>query len=340
MGSVGIIANPASARDIRRLVADGAAVTTTTKVSILKRILTGLGSVGVPLVMSMTDLDGISGSLLALSASPAGDGWPPIEFIEHPITRTAADTVLAVAAMVAADVGAIVVLGGDGTNRTVARVCADVPLISVSTGTNNAFATAIEPTVAGIAAGMVASGRIPLDEVTHRAKTLVVRQRERVEVAVVDVAVMRSDRVGAGAVWDPESIDELFLTFAEPTAIGLSSIGAAIRPVNRTAATGLHLTFGDPVRYRVRAPIGPGLVCDLDVAGIAEIAPGDTLSPRRRQGVIAVDGERIFRFADTDPPTVTLSGDGPVVIEPHRVLIHPVARRSRAPADDGTGRPP
>jgi predicted polyphosphate/ATP-dependent NAD kinase len=49
-------------------------------------------------------------------------------------------------------VGAIVTLGGDGTNLAVSAACSDVPLVAISTGTNNVFPTMIDGTIAGIAA--------------------------------------------------------------------------------------------------------------------------------------------------------------------------------------------
>ncbi len=45
------------------------------------------------------------------------------------------------------------VLGGDGTNRLVAKKIGNIPLVPISTGTNNAFPINIDPTVAGLAAG-------------------------------------------------------------------------------------------------------------------------------------------------------------------------------------------
>jgi len=52
------------------------------------------------------------------------------------------------------DMGAscIITLGGDGTNRSVAKSCGDIPLIPVSTGTNNVFPLMLEGTMAGMAA--------------------------------------------------------------------------------------------------------------------------------------------------------------------------------------------
>lgn len=179
VGVVGIVANPSSARDIRRLVANGALVTTNDKVSMVKRALAGLGSVGVSRAMSMTDLGGISARLADLANGPEAKAWPTLDFVDQNLTQSSTDTTTAVEAMVAAGVGAIIVLGGDGTNGVVADACGDVPIASISTGTNNAFPHSAEPTVVGIAAGLVATGAVDADDVACRTKTLTVCSGER-----------------------------------------------------------------------------------------------------------------------------------------------------------------
>lgn len=312
---VGLIANPASARDIRRLVADGAPVTTHQKLNIIKRLLAGLASTDVDRVVSMTDLGGISGGLEGLAGGPAGEIWPAIDFVDHPLTKTAADTTAAVDAMVQAGVEAIVVLGGDGTNRIVAERCDDIPIASISTGTNNAFARTDEPTVVGIAAGLIATGVVPVAEGTRRSKALSVVYGTRHERALVDVALTDHDAVGSGSVWDPRRIHELFLCFAEPDAIGLSSIGAHVGPVDRDAPTGLHLRLGKPVVARVQAPIAPGLVVEVGIAAADELRPGESVAVDTRRGVVAIDGERVFRVGDGDRVTVTLDPAGPLAID-------------------------
>lgn len=312
---MGLIANPASARDIRRLVADGAAITTNQKLNVLKRLLSGLASGGVDRVISMTDRSGLSGGLAALASRSARSGIPPIEFLDLEVTRTAADTTAAVEAMVRCDVDVIVVLGGDGTNRVVAASCGDVPLASISTGTNNAFPSTIEPTVIGLAAALVAGGRIDRSSVVRRSKVLNVECDCSEELALVDVAVIDSDRLASGAIWEAASIRELFLCFAEPQAIGLSSIGAHVRPVCRQAPGGLHMTLGGPGGQRVRVPMGPGLVEDVDVTSVVDLVPGRPTPIAATSGVIAVDGERLFRIQPDDPPVVTLELDGPLAID-------------------------
>ena len=66
----------------------------------------------------------------------------------------------------------VITLGGVGTNRTIARVWPEVTLVPMSTGTNNVFPSLVEPTVAGAAAGLVATGKADEDEVAPRSKML------------------------------------------------------------------------------------------------------------------------------------------------------------------------
>ena len=55
MGLVGIIANPAASKDIRRLVAQGRVVPDWEKVNTVRRVMLGLQSVGVERVVAMPD---------------------------------------------------------------------------------------------------------------------------------------------------------------------------------------------------------------------------------------------------------------------------------------------
>ena len=314
-GTVGLVANPASARDIRRLVADGSAVTTNDKINLIRRVMAGLAATGVEDVLSMTDLSGVSGGLATIASGHTGLKWPRLKFVDQEITQTAADTTTAIREMVAAGVDVIVVLGGDGTNRVVAKTCGDIPLVSISTGTNNAFPRPVEPTVAGLAAGLLATGRLPADEVVRRCKSLTAIHRGNHEVALVDVAVTTQDAVGAGAVWDPDSVSELFLCFAEPSAIGLSAIGGHAHPISREEPKGLRLRFGAPELACVRAPIAPGLVADVRLAEIDVLELGETRGVSEQAGVVAIDGERMIPFTADDPVKVTFGLTGPFVLD-------------------------
>jgi predicted polyphosphate/ATP-dependent NAD kinase len=188
MSIVGIVANPASGKDIRRLVAHGSVFDNNEKSNILQRILLALDALGVEQVSIMPDYYGLgeqalNGLKLSLQAS----------ILEMPTLGTEDDSTEAGKRFQAIGAGSIIVLGGDGTNRVVAKGCGSIPLISISTGTNNVFSSMLEGTVAGLAAGLIAKRLVDLEQVTYPAKRLDIYVNGKwVDMALVD-AVACSD---------------------------------------------------------------------------------------------------------------------------------------------------
>lgn len=320
---MGIVANPASGRDIRRLVAKASVFPTAEKANMVQRMLTALGAVGVGRVLLSTDLAGISAAVLR-AVRTRRDPWPDVEFCDRDqLTETARDTTNAVRRMIDDGARAIVCLGGDGTARVAAAACGDVPLLPLSTGTNNAFPQLREATVAGLAAGLVATGAV---DATYRAAVLEVAAGDRVELALVDVCGSVSPYVGSRALWEPELLTELFCTFAEPDAIGLSSVAGQLCPTDRETPSGVALTFAPPeqARWVVQAPIAPGLVVPVGVRDFRRLPAGEIveLVPC---GVVAVDGERELELRRDTPATVRLRLDGPRCIDVTAALTQAAA---------------
>jgi predicted polyphosphate/ATP-dependent NAD kinase len=288
----------------------------------IQRMLTAFGAVGVHRVLLSTDLGGISASVYRAIGRRSGQHgsqqsrWPEVEFLDgQPIRQSAQDTVNFVRRMVTAGARVIVCLGGDGTARVAASAAGDVPMLALSTCTNNVFPAVREATVAGLAAGLVASGAVPADDVTSRAKLLEVRAGERAEIALVDVAVSTERHVGARAVWDPATVSQLFCAFAEPDAIGLSSILGQLSPVARHEPYGVTARMTPGAARQVLAPIGPGLVVPVGVSEVERMAPGSVYPVDAQAGVIAVDGERELTFEPGEHPTVRLRTDGPRCVD-------------------------
>ena len=321
---VGILANPAAGRDIRRLVAQASVFPLSEKCNMIMRILTGLGTTGVGEVCMMPDAGGIAVRLRRVLEVPghSQSGWPHVVFLDMAIEDGPRATLIAAKKMVEAGVGAIIVLGGDGTHRLVARVSGEVPITALSTGTNNVFPTLREATTAGIATGLVVSGRVPTDDLTIPNKVLRVRVDETEDLALVDICVSRALWTGSRAVWQVDGLDQLFVTFAEPDAIGLSTVAGLLRPVSRLDSHGLRidLTSTQEASMIVRAPIAPGLIVPVGVGKVHEIFPGDTQTVRARQGVIALDGEREIEFGDSNGVTIWLDRNGPKTIQVERVM--------------------
>jgi predicted polyphosphate/ATP-dependent NAD kinase len=323
---VGVAANPLSGRDIRRLVTQASVFPTAEKANMIQRLLTAFGALGVHRVLLSTDLGGISASVFRAIERRRGHGrggptWPEVEFLDgQPIRQTAQDTVDAVRRMVTAGARVIVCLGGDGTARVAASAVGDVPMLALSTGTNNVFPAVREATVAGLAAGLVATGVVPAESVTTRAKLLEVRAGGRAETALVDVAVSTERHVGARAVWDPGTVTQLFCAFAEPDAIGLSSILGQLCPVSRHEPRGVTARIAPGAARQVLAPIAPGLVVPVGVREIGRMNPGSDYRVDASAGVIAVDGERELTFSPGEQPTVRLRADGPRCVDVPAVL--------------------
>jgi predicted polyphosphate/ATP-dependent NAD kinase len=322
---VGVVANPLSGRDIRRLVAHASVFPTAEKASMIQRMLTAFGAVGVQRVLLGTDLGGISAAVFRAVGRRRAHGadarWPEVEFLDgQPIRQTAQDTVDAVRRMVAAGARVIVCLGGDGTARVTASAVGEVPMLALSTGTNNVFPAVREATTAGLAAALVAVGAVPADRATTRAKLLEVRVGDRAETALVDIAVSTERHVGARAVWDPATVTQLFCAFAEPDAIGLSSVLGQLAPVGRRDPHGVTARLAPGAPRQVLAPIAPGLVVPVGVSEIAQLLRGAVHGVDASGGVIAVDGERELTFEPGERPEVRLRADGPRCIDVPAVL--------------------
>jgi predicted polyphosphate/ATP-dependent NAD kinase len=309
--AVGIIANPVSARDIRRVISHAGNLQITERANILLRILAGLAASGIRKAVMMPENAGIYGHLRrALGrAESAGEGrFPELQLLEMTVTGQAADSGTAARIMRTMEVGAIVVLGGDGTHRVVISESGDVPIAGVSTGTNNAFPFVREPTVTGLAVGLALTGAVPAAVAFANNKRLEVTINGRHEIALVDVAIVREGFVGSRAVWKTDSLRELFVAFGEPGSIGLSSIVGLLAPVQRGSPFGRRVIFDDPqhAQFRLAAPIAPGLIEEIGISRVETVNFDTPISLTIGSGSIALDGEREVTFSEQDRISVTL----------------------------------
>ena len=217
---------------------------------------------GVTTVLMIPDRGGIAERVRRTVATGIPDRHAPeLVFLDMQVEDGPADTVQGAAQMAAAGAKAIVVLGGDGTQRLVAGACGEVPIVPLSTGTNNVFPESREATIAGLATGLVATGKIPAAEATVRNKILRLEiDGVQKDLAVVDISVSENRWVGSKALWRPEDLDQIFVAFAESDAIGLSSVAGLIQPVSRRAPHGLRIDLAPPERakFTLRCPIAPG----------------------------------------------------------------------------------
>lgn len=314
-GAIGIVANPASGKDIRRLVAHGSVFDNQEKVRIVRRILMGLEAAGVRDVWYMPDAYAIVDRALRGCAVAMN-----VKAIPMSIRDSQEDSMHAAAWMEAHGVRCVVVLGGDGTCRAVVRGTRAVPLLPLSTGTNNVFPQVLEATIVGLAAGLVATGAVPLDEAGSRVSCLeVLWDSTPVDLALVDVAVCEGTFIGARAIWEVDKVRELFLSRCRPESIGLSALGGQLETVEPEEPAGLLLRMGDG-GLRVSAAIAPGLIRTVAVAHFQRMAPQVTYPVNVTRGVLALDGEREREIKPSAAVGVRLSLDGPFVVNVARVM--------------------
>jgi hypothetical protein len=296
---VGLIVNPAAGHDIRRLTGGASVVDDYAKRCVAECVLDGLTTVSdPPAVELMPDRSGIADPIV----SEAPDSVA-IEPIEMPIEGSAADTRRA-AAHLRDHADVVVVLGGDGTTRDVAMEIGDVPVVAVSTGTNNVVPDPVDGTAAGAAAAVVATGRVEAGAVTERHGT--------VEVVVDDVtgekrltglaAVELTDRsfVGTRAVVDPAELLGGVVSRAHPADTGLGAVAGCLEPLAPTDPGGAAVRLGDPAEAArtVRAIVAPGLVAEIGVVEHEQVGWDESVVFEVSDAVVGADGERELEVID------------------------------------------
>ncbi len=311
MGIVGVIANPAAGKDIRRLVAHASPTSDAAKMGVVRRAVMGAIDGGATRILVAPDRHNLSTRAVEGLSS---DSPAMIEVLDEEAHGWSGDTIAMAARMQKEGAHAVLVLGGDGTHRDVAKGWLNVPMVAISTGTNNVFPGNVDATLAGLAAGLVASGVVRLGFVSHQAKVAhaTFSDGSNDDLALVDLALMEGRFTGSRAVWDPALLRALIACIAEPAVVGLSSIAGLLHPVDRRSPGGVHVVLGG--RSVVRAPLAPGMFFDVGYASATFLALGAPVV-LQGPGVVSFDGERDRLLGDGDSVTVRLRADGPLVID-------------------------
>lgn len=327
---VGIIANPASGRDLRRLTANAGLHSSTDKAAVVQRLLGAFGATGIDEVLLPPDMTGIAAAVLKASTGrhARASRWPRLAFLEMPLRQSVEDTRLAARMLAARGVALVAVLGGDGTHKAVAAEVGEIPLLCLSTGTNNAFPELREATGAGLAGGLYARGRIPAPIALRRNKRLRVRLASRGidEIALVEVAVSPLAFSGARAISRGDDLAEVYAAFAEPHAIGLSSLCGLWNPVSRRCPRGSWVRLAPQAEQALLAPLAPGLLQACGIAASGSLEPGVPHRPLLATGTLALDGEREIEFA-AERPVISLELDGPLSIDVEAALAFAACHR-------------
>ena len=317
MTCIGIIANPASGKDIRRLVAHGSVFSNHEKVNIVRRILIGLDAMGVERVMTMPDAFDI--------CRKAQDGMAlslDVQALEMPIQFSQQDTTRAAVRMQASAVDCIITLGGDGTNRALAKAGGNIPILPVSTGTNNVFPYMIEGTLAGMAAAIVARGLVDAaDAIRRRSQLDIEVNGEVVDLALIDAVICDERSIASRALWDVSTVRLVVVTQRLPAQIGFMAL-AGNMPLCEAGSHGGFVIETHAQAPTVLVPIAPGLIVPVGVRRCTPLAMGEYVTAPAGAYTIALDGERERKIRRHEHVVIRLNAHGPRVIDPHRVLAH------------------
>jgi len=311
MSTIGIIANPASGKDIRRLVSHATVVDNNEKVNIVKRIILAAQGAGVTGVLVMPDT-----FLIGYKASEDLKGSKelniPVEILDMRVKGSVEDTILAARLMEEKKVQCIIALGGDGTSRAVAKSITVTPLISISTGTNNVYPEMLEGTVVGIAAAAVSTRTSNLGQSCRRDKRIeIYKDGKMVDIALVDCVISKQTYIGSRAIWNTEDIQRVIVSRANPASIGFSTIVGVKKIIGEEDDFGasINVNTGD---NELVAPIAAGTMKEIRVDEPVLHPLEEIFSMTMDyKGIMALDGERELPFRKGDTFQFKITRDGP-----------------------------
>jgi|TARA_Y100000310_G_scaffold312840_2_gene360551 hypothetical protein len=303
-----------SGRDVRRLAARAGTSTHEQKRNQITRIVLGACNSGADEVYLVREPYRIATGAVEHLAQGH------VNLLDIDLSHTSADTMRSAELMREQGCTTLVVLGGDGTNRDVARSWPDAAIIPISTGTNNVFPVMIEAAAAGSAAGLIASGRIDLHEVARQCKLITVRTEDGVaDLALVDAALLVDDFIGSLLPFDTTRIRQLVLARSEPTATGTSAIGGYLLPAGSDDDFGVEVNCGGSGKLALSVPISVGLYETVYVDSYLKMPLGKE-AVWEGPGILALDGDREIELSKHQRASLTVARTGPWIIDVDRTM--------------------
>lgn len=307
--TIGIVANPASGKDVRRLVASASIFDNREKGAIIGRAISGAFNAGARKFAYVDDSHNISNSAMQALSEDCD-----IVKVPCPKTNSAMDTIRGAVELQKLNCIATLILGGDGTSRVFVKGWRDAVLLPLSTGTNNVFPRFAEATVAGAALGVLATGGVQAGEVITAVKLIDIEiEDEAPDIALIDVVATGDRFIGSRAVLDASLIQRIFLSRADPSCVGMTSLGGLLNPIKEEEDKGLYIKTGTS-GSSVHAPIAPGL---FQTVGIDEVRTVPFNEPIEFKGpcVLAFDGERERVIQAGQTVKMRLSRSGPKTLD-------------------------
>lgn len=325
MKTVGIIANPNSGKDIRRIFSYATTIGNTDKANMMERMILGAQDLGVEKFLIMPDPYNM-GSSIRNTLEENGDLSSELVVLDFLLKNNWEDTVKAAEMMVEAKADCIIVLGGDGTSRLLGKVRSSIPIISVSTGTNNVYPEFLEGTVAGMAAAVVAEFGPKRAFVSKDKMMDIYLNGSLVDVALVDAVITTNLYVGSRAIWDLDEIKEIMVSRSHPASIGFSSIIGMQAICLEEDDFGYRIKIGEG-NIKTLAPFSPGKMSRIVSEEAVRMELGQTHVVKADfSGTIALDGERTVVFKTGDTLAFVLHRNGPYRVDVSRALEYAVRK--------------
>ena len=319
MASIGIIANPQSGKDIRRLVSYATTIDNNEKVNICKRIVLAAYGMGIEKAVFMPDTFTMGYSVqyqLEDDKMPCCD----IEVLDFDFDASMIDSIQAAKLMEERGLGCVVVLGGDGTSRAAAKSLKNTPMLSISTGTNNVYPAMMEGTVAGMAAAVVSMMDDPYSVCIHDKRIQVFVNGEYRDMALIDAVISDDEFAGAKAIWDPAKMKHIIVSRCHPASIGFSAVPGAYRIVEDSDPFGFAVALGED-GIPVRAPIAAGILTPMGIRESRELPLGEAYTVTAdKPCMIALDGEREVKLFAGDRADFIVTDDGPWRVLPRKAI--------------------
>lgn len=334
MSKVGIIVNPSSGKDIRRLIGYGSVYGNEEKINIVKRIITALLFSGVEEIIYMSDPYSLVDTAISrLNKADYLQLTNKLHKLDMPLHGTKTDSITAGFLMAEHKTDCIIVLGGDGTSRVVAMGCGNTPILPVSTGTNNVFPYHIEGSSAGLAAGLFSVNKLDKKKVISERKhfNLFINDVFK-DIALVDLVVYDDPYISNKAMWKAEKMLYVAVTSAGTGSIGMSSVISNFRLVSDMENNGWECYINpENPQFYVGVPIAPGLFNEIPIEkdGIIPLNTRIPVMINRKKSwlTIALDGEKEYEVnLEKDCIEIEVERSRVRVLEPDRVMEEAVGK--------------
>lgn len=311
-GKIGIVANPQSGRDIRRLVAHASVFDNEEKVNIVERMLSVFNKLGLDSILYMPDSYGI----VEKAAERIPDLQLKLQELEMLLTHTEEDSTRA-GKLLQNNASLIIVIGGDGTHRAVVKgldLNNPTPIAGISTGTNNVFPSMVEATAVALASFALATNIINNEEATRKEKILKLSWDNEEDIALIDIVFSSERFIGSKALWNPDTIKAIFSSRAEPQNIGFSSLPGVLSPSERSDPFGSYAII-DKSENEYDFPIAPGKLVKISVSDYGRLPLEKPFFYQFDFGTIALDGERKLEVYKATEFEISVTNAGPLVVD-------------------------